>query len=873
MHLLAFGHLETFSEDVRKLIKWNIKLIFLLRYQNISSENLSKRNYSDEDQSVQIREIYWRCFVDLRHFIGLVNRILKVFLESDPSRRRIYLNQMNTKLSMLISVIELSLEALLQLQEIIDLLASRARTFSPTSNSSPCTLSLPVWGCNRTLDLSCCNDFESESENEAVPHHTALRLSLPGSRSWHSFTDNNDLSKHVLAQCFLSAFPVFEKTLRQHLRIAWNLQLGHSWLLISNILTKYRLKKDKGYIPFLEAALVPNLRDTARELARMLSDTCYRINLTRLFHQRTVQGTTNEKDQQAEHVHMQLVVDIVTRLCARLKRSDKLIEGINYYDPNTVVTVAHLRKLATLFRDIYAYRESYGNQLHFGTPRYDDYELPPLSPRHTSIQVYVSRVVTNDGQMNAGQQTPLRPGWKRCQFLVYCNKPSIFLESCTGEAVVTASYESLYRQSYSTDVEFSKSGLVPTFIDRRTSRLRRFSHVTDGEDKDKRHTSDTRVECYNTYELKDKCTIVKGVEPPTSTYCSSNSTELSVFLRPKAMKLSYINNNDADGQTPIFMTPLRVPSIQSIGELNGELENLTGTVELRERSVISSCSPESHLTLQCSANDELCSDLSSSRDTVHENHVSCLSGHNSKAVTSFQASATSIVEYTPNTLCVNQALLEREPIESDLFLHTDVDCVDSKPPSVFDRQADQGLTNAWHKTTLEPIIENDFSELSLKSFNANTVSSDPVKFTSPPQTDSNPIMKTSQLTTKPVATPNDPVKGDTCHPVVNSVCELESTIDWVSAQLDAVLELGAETEHQSVDHTRIPTQLACIQQLIQTMAPLGGQIRELKQTLDASELPVCNSLVDSGGANARVEVVNEPTAPQVTIDGRGEYFD
>ncbi|KAF5399502.1 hypothetical protein PHET_07560, partial [Paragonimus heterotremus] len=708
------------------------------------------------------------------------------------------------------------------------------------------------------------------SENEAVPHHTTLKLSLPGSQSRQSLTDDNDLSEHVLAQCFLSSFPVFEKTLRQHLRIAWNLQLGHSWLLISNILTKYRLKRDKGYIPFLEAVVVPNLRDTARELARMLSDTCHRINLTRLFHRRAIEGTVSEKDQHAEHAHMQLVLDRVTRLCARLKRSDRLIEGINYYDPHTVVTAAHLRKLATLFRDIYAYRESYSNQLQFGTPRYDDYELPPLSPRHTSIQVYVSRVVTNDGRMNAGQQTPLRPGWKRCQFLVYCNKPSFFFESCIGEAVVTASYESLYRPSYSTDVEFNKSGLIPAFIDRRTSRLRRFSNVTVGEDEGKRYTSDTRVDCCNTYELEDKCTSIKRVEPPTSTYCSSCSTEFSVFLRPKAMKLSYIDNNDADGETPAITTTLRVPSIQSIGEPNGELESLTGTVELRERSVVSSCSPESHPTLQCTANDELCSDSSSSRDTVNENHVSCLSSHNSKAVTFFQASATSIAEHTPNASSASHALLGGEPIESDLVLHTDGDYVDSKPPSIFDRKADQGMTNARHKTTLEPIIENDFSEHSLKSFNANTVLSDPVKFISLPQTDSNPISKTSQLTTKPVAAPNDAVKGDTCHAVVNSVCELESTIDWVSTQLDAVLELSAETEHQSVDHTRIPTQLACIQQLIQTMAPLGGQIRELKQTLNASELPVCNGLVDSGGPNARVEVVDESTTPQVTIDGRDD---
>ncbi|KAF6778785.1 hypothetical protein AHF37_02054 [Paragonimus kellicotti] len=252
------------------------------------------------------------------------------------------------------------------------------------------------------------------------------------------------------------------------------------------------------------------------------------------------------------------------------------------------------------------------------------------------------------------------------------------------------------------------------------------------------------------------------------------------------------------------------------------------------------------------------------------NHVPCLSNHNSRAITSFQGSAISIEEYISNTLSASHAPLEREPIESDLVLHTDGDCVDSKSPSVFDRKTDQGMTNAWHKTKLEPIIENDFSELSLKSFNANTVLSDPVKFTSSLQTDSNLLSKTSQLTIKPVTAPNDPVKGDTCHPVVNSVCELESTIDWVSTQLDAVLELGDETQHHSFDHTRIPTQLACIQQLIQTMAPLGGQIRELKQTLDASELPVCNSLVDSGGPNATVEVVDEPTALQVAIDGRGD---
>ncbi|KAF8571356.1 hypothetical protein P879_03814 [Paragonimus westermani] len=867
MRVMALDHLETFSDDIRKLIKCNKKLIFLLRYQSTSLDNLFQRNYTNEDQSVQIREIYWRCFVDLRHFIGLMNRVVEAFLQSDPSRRRIHLNQMNTKLPTVISVIELSLEALLQLQEITDLLASRARTFSLASYSNSCMLSPPVGGCDRTLDLSCCGDFGSESEDEAAPHHATPGLSLPGSRRRQSLTDDNDLSEHVLAQHFLSSFPAFEKTLRQHLRIAWNLQLGHSWLLISNILTKYRMKKDKGYTPFLEAALVPNLGDTARELARMLSDTYYRINLTRLFHRRTVQEATSEKDRQTEHEHVQLVFDRVTRLCARLKRPDRLIEDINYYDPQTVVTTVHLRKLATLFRDIYAYRKSYSNRLHFGTPRYDDYELPSLSPRHTSIQVYVSRVVTDDGRMNTGQQTPLKPGWKRCQFLVYCNRPSFVLESCTGQTVVTTSYESPYRPAYSTDVEFSKSGLVSAFIDRRTSRLRRSSNVTDGENEDKRYTSDMRVDCCNTYELEDKCAIVKRAEPSTSTYCLS-STEFSVFLRPKTMKLLCINNNDADRKTQTAMTSLLVPSIQSICEPNEELENLTGTVELRERSFVPVCSPESHLNLQCSASDELYSNLSSSRDAVHENHAPCLSGHNSEAVTSFQVSALSTVECNPNTFSASHALLEREPIEGGLVRHADGDCVDSELPRVFDRKTDQGMTSAWHKTTLEPIIENDFSELSSKSFNVNTVLSDPVKFTSPLQTDFNPISEMSHLTTKLVATPNDPVKRDTCHAVVNSVCELESTIDWVSTQLDAVLELGAETEHQSADHTRIPTQLACIQQLIQTMAPLGGQIRGLKQTLDASELPVCNSLVSSGGPNARVEVADGPTAQEVTIDGR-----
>ncbi|KAA3673685.1 uncharacterized protein DEA37_0006955 [Paragonimus westermani] len=507
--------------------------------------------------------------------------------------------------------------------------------------------------------------------------------------------------------------------LRQHLRIAWNLQLGHSWLLISNILTKYRVKKDKGYIPFLEAALVQNLPDTARELARMLSDTYYRINLTRLFNRRTVQGTTGEKNRQAEHEHVQLVSDRVTRLYARLKRPERLIEG-------------ELSKFCGGYRRL-----------------------------------------------------------------------TLYLPSC------------------------------------------------------------------NTYELEDKCAIVKRAEPPMSTYCSS-STEFSVFIRPKTMKLSYVNNNDADRKTQTAMTSLLVPSIQPICEPIEKLENLTGTVKLRERSFVPVCSPESHLNIQCSASEELYLNLSSSRDAVNENHAPSLSDQKSEAVTSFQASALSTVECTPNTLSANHALLERESIEGDLVQHADGDCVDSEPPSVFDRKTDPGITSAWHKTTLEPIIENDFSELSSKSINANTVLSDPVKITSPLQTDFNPISETSQLTTKLAATPNDPFKGDTCHAVVNSVCELESTIDWVSTQLDAVLELGAETEHLSADHTRIPTQLACIQQLIQTMAPLGGQIRGLKQTLDTSELPVCNSLVSSGGPNVRVEVVDGPTAQEVTIDGRGD---